>query len=328
MSVLVVTEQQGGKWHKMSWEALAGGRRIAASLGGGVDAAVLGAGIEPLAQELAGCLVDEIFAVDHGLLERYSPDGYTFALRQLLDQVKPSVVLFPHTYRVRDFGPKLAASLGRPFLSDAVDAKYQDGELVFVRQLFQGKLNADVTLSGEPPFFASLQSGAFRADQLQKTETPAAVTQVEVTLSANDIRTRPGEPFRESKGEVDLSSAEIIVSVGRGIKDAENIPLAEELAEALGGEIAASRPICDNGWLPLERQVGSSGQTVSPKLYIALGISGAIQHVVGMKGSKTIVAVNRDSGAPIFELADYGIVGDLFEVVPALTKAVREAKES
>ncbi len=328
MSVLVVTEQQGGKWHKMSWEALAGGRRIAASLGGGVDAAVLGAGIGPLAQELAGCLVDEVFAVEHELLGQYSPDGYVFALRQLLDQVKPSVVLFPHTYRVRDFGPKLAASLGRAFLNDAVGAKYQDGELVFVRQLFQGKLNADVTLSGEPPFFASLQSGAFRADQLQKTETPAAVTQVEVTLSANDIRTRPGEPFRESKGEVDLSSAEIIVSVGRGIKDAENIPLAEELAEALGGEIAASRPICDNGWLPLERQIGSSGQTVSPKLYVALGISGAIQHMVGMKGSKTIVAVNRDSGAPIFELADYGIVGDLFEVVPALTKAVRAAKES
>ena len=327
MSVLVVTEQQGGKWHKMSWEALAGGRQIAASLGSRVNAAVLGADVGPLARQLAACPVDEVFAVEHGLLERYSPDGYAFALRQLLDQVKPNVVLFPHTYRVRDFGPKLAASLGRPFLSDAIGAKYQDGELVFVRQLFQGKLNADVTLSGEPPFFASLQSGAFRADQLQKTETPAAVTQVEVTLSANDIRTRPGEPFRESKGEVDLSSAEIIVSVGRGIKDAENIPLAEELAEALGGEIAASRPICDNGWLPLERQVGSSGQTVSPKLYVAVGISGAIQHVVGMKASKTIVAINQDSGAPIFELADYGIVGDLFEVVPALTKAVREARQ-
>ena len=328
MSVLVVTEQQGGKWHKMSWEALAGGRQIAASLGSRVNAAVLGADVGPLARQLAASQVDEVFAVEHGLLGRYSPDGYALALRKLLNQVEPNVVLFPHTYQVRDFGPKLAASLGRPFLSDAIGAKYQDGELVFVRQLFQGKLNADVTLRGEPPFFASLQSGAFRADQLQKTETPAAVTQVEVTLSANDIRTRPGEPFRESKGEVDLSSAEIIVSVGRGIKDAENIPLAEELAEALGGEIAASRPICDNGWLPLERQVGSSGQTVSPKLYVALGISGAIQHVVGMKGSKTIVAVNRDSGAPIFELADYGIVGDLFDVVPALTKAVREAKES
>ncbi len=328
MSVLVVTEQQGGKWHKMSWEALAGGREIAASLGGQIQAAVLGADVGPLAEELAASQVDEVFAVEHELLGQYSPDGYTLALRQLLDQVKPNVVLFPHTYQVRDFGPKLAASLGRGFLSDAVGAKYQDGELTFVRQLFQGKLNADVTLSGAPPFFASLQSGAFRADRLEKAETPAAVRQVEVTLSANDIRTRPGEPFRESKGEVDLSSAEIIVSVGRGIKDAESIPLAQELAEALGGELAASRPICDNGWLPLERQVGSSGQTVSPKLYVALGISGAIQHVVGMKGSKTIVAVNRDAGAPIFELADYGIVGDLFEVAPALTKAVRAAKES
>ena len=327
MNVLVVTEQQDGKWHKMSWEALAGGQQIAVSLGGGVDTAVLGAGIGPLAEELAECQVDRVFAVDHELLGQYSPDGYTVALRQLLDQVRPGVVLFPHTYRVRDFGPKLAASLGRAFLTDAVGATYQDGELVFVRQLFQGKLNADVTLSGEPPFFASLQSGAFRADQLKRAQIPVAVSQIDVALKAEDIRTRSGEPFRESKGEVDLSSAGIIVSVGRGIKDAENIRVAEELADAFGGEIAASRPICDSGWLPLERQIGSSGQTVSPKLYVALGISGAIQHMVGMKGSQTIVAINQDSGAPIFELADYGIVGDLFEVVPALTKAVRKAKE-
>ena len=219
MSVLVVTEQQGGKWHKMSWEALAGGQQTAASLGGGVDAAVLGADVGPLARELAACRVDEVFAVEHELLERYSPDGYTLALRQLLDQVKPNVVLFPHTYQVRDFGPKLAASLGRPFLSDAIGAKYQDGELVFVRQLFQGKLNADVTLSGEPPFFVSLQSGAFRADQLQKAETPAAVTQVEVALKAEDIRTRPGEPFRESKGEVRaLTQARVDNSVDRAFR--------------------------------------------------------------------------------------------------------------
>lgn len=327
MSILVVTEQQGGRWHKMSWEALAGGQQIAASLGSTASVVVLGADIEPLAKNLAKYQVDEVFAIDHELLRQYSPEGYVFALRQLLDRVKPSVVLFPHTYQVRDFGPKLAASLGHTFLSDAIGAKHEDGELVFVRRLFQGKLNADVALGGAPPFFVSLQSGTFRADCLKKkAQTDAPVSRIDVAIAAGDIRTRSGEPFRESGSEVDLSSAAIIVSVGRGIKDPENIPVAEALAEALGGELAASRPICDNGWLPLERQVGSSGQTVSPKLYVALGISGAIQHVVGMKGSKTIVAINRDLGAPVFDLADYGIVGDLFEVVPALTKAVRAVR--
>jgi electron transfer flavoprotein alpha subunit len=145
-------------------------------------------------------------------------------------------------------------------------------------------------------------------------------------LLDNQIRTSPEEPFREAAQTVDLSAAEIIVSVGRGIREKENIPVVEELAQALGAELAASRPICDNGWLPMQRQVGSSGQTVSPKVYIAVGISGAIQHLVGMKGSKSVVAINKDENAPIFEIADYGIVGDLFEVVPALTAAVRKAK--
>ena len=332
MSVLVVTEQQAGKWHKMSWEALAAGQQIAAALSAEVSVAVLGSnrtglGIDALAQDLAGNQVSRVLTVEHELLGRYTPDGYSSALRQVVEKVAPRLVLFPHTYQVRDFGPKLATSMGRPFLSDAIAVRVEEGELVFVRQLFQGKMNADVSLAGDPPYFASIQSGAYRPDSLKKAETAAVIENVAVSVEAGEIRTKPGEWFRESKGEVDLTSAEIIVSVGRGIKDPENIPLAEELAKALGGEIAASRPICDNGWLPLERQVGSSGQSVSPKLYLALGISGAIQHVVGMKGSKTIAAINQDASAPIFEIADYGIVGDLFEVVPALTEAVKRAKE-
>ena len=332
MSVLVVTEQQAGKWHKMSWEALAAGQQIAEALGAEVCVAVLGSSIDSsdtdsLARELAGNQVSRVLAVQHELLGDYTPDGYASALRQVIEKVSPRLVLFPHTYQVRDFGPKLATSLERPFLSDAIALRVEEGELVFVRQLFQGKMNADVTLAGGAPYFASIQSGAFRPDSLKKSETAAPVESVAVALDGGEIRTRPGEWFRESKGEVDLSSADIIVSVGRGIKDPENIPLAAELAKALGGEIGASRPICDNGWLPLDRQVGSSGQSVSPKLYLALGISGAIQHVVGMKGSKTIAAINQDASAPIFEIADYGIVGDLFEVVPALTEAIKQAKE-
>ena len=328
MSILVVTQQQGGAWHKMSWEALAAGQELGRALGKKLTACVIGAETGTLAQELAAKKLDQVYALEHELLRSYSPDGYTLALAQLLEQTKPDWVLFPHTYQVRDFGPKLAASLGRPFVSDVIAVRAEEAEPVFVRQLFQGKLHADVKPAGEPPFFASLQAGAFRADAVEAGAPAAAVQSIEITLAPEQIRMRAQEPFQEAAGDVDLSAAAVIVSVGRGIKDPENLPIAEALAQALSGELGASRPICDSGWLPLNRQIGSSGQTVSPKLYIALGISGAIQHVVGMKGSRTIVAINKDAGAPIFDIADYGIVGDIFEVVPALTEAIREISKS
>ena len=221
----------------------------------------------------------------------------------------------------------LTADLDADGVSDVIELRAEQGELVFVRQVFQGKFHTAVSVTGEPPYFASLQSGAFRGDQVRTSADLSPIKQVRVVIEASQIRTKTEAPFREAKTEVDLSGAEIIVSVGRGIRDAEHIELARKLAEALGAELGASRPICDSGWLPLERQVGSSGQTVSPKLYVAIGISGAIQHVVGMKGSQTIVAINKDETAPIFEMADYGIVGDLFEIVPALTDAVLESKQ-
>jgi len=325
MSVLIVTEQQGGKWHKMSWEAVAAGQQIARLLETAAVAAVVGSGVESLAAEVAKYELAEVVLAGHELLQDYTPDGFTLALRQVVETLRPEVVVLPHTYQVRDFAPKLAAAFEKPLVSDIVGLRREEGGLIFVRQLFQGKLNADVSVEGGWPRFVSVQSGAFRADLAEMAATPAAVRAIDIALEASRIRTRPHQPFRESKGEVDLSSTPIIVSVGRGIRDQENIPLAEELAKLLGGEIAASRPICDSGWLPLERQIGSSGQTVAPKLYLALGISGAIQHVVGMKGSRTIVAVNKDSSAPIFEIADYGIVGDLFEVVPALVEVLKES---
>jgi len=180
-----------------------------------------------------------------------------------------------------------------------------------------------VVAQGDSPYFVTFQIGAFRADQAAKGSAPAAVRALEVSVDAAAIREKPEAPFQQAKQAVDLSQAERIVSVGRGIKEQANIVVAEKLAAALGAEIAASRPICDAGWLPMERQVGSSGQTVAPKLYLALGISGAIQHLVGMKGSGTVVAINKDPDAPIFEIADYGIVGDLFEIVPAIIDAVK-----
>ncbi len=324
MSVLVVLEQQEGRWHRLSWEALAAGQEMGERLGAPVSAAVAGDGVEAPAAEAARYQLENVWAVDHPLLARYTADGYTAGFEQLIRRLQPQIVLFPHTYQTRDFAPKLAARLGSALASDVVRWSVADGRLVLVRQVFQGKLNADVTFACPPPHFVSLQAGAFRADKAAPGE--ARVERFRPELDASMIRAQPGERFRESQRAVDLSSAEIIVAVGRGIKEKDNLPLVEKLAEALGAELGASRPICDSGWLPMERQIGSSGQTVAPKLYVAVGISGAIQHLVGMKGSRTIVAINKDQEAPIFEVADYGIVGDLFEVVPALVEEIRKAK--
>jgi electron transfer flavoprotein alpha subunit len=266
--------------------------------------------------------LDRIYEVRHELLDNYTPDGYTLALRQLLERTGAKYVVFPHTYQVRDYAPKLATALGRVLVSDVVSHRVADGKLTLVRQLFQGKISADVTFAGDAPYFASFQAGAYRADKA--VTGTSAVEGFTPQLSPSDIRIKPLELFRESQRAVDLTGAEIIVSVGRGIKEAENIPVVQQLADALGAELAASRPICDAGWLPMERQVGSSGQTVAPKMYMAVGISGAIQHLVGMKGSRTIVAINKDGNAPIFEVADYGIVGDLFQIVPALIEEIRK----
>ncbi|MBL8216098.1 MAG: electron transfer flavoprotein subunit alpha/FixB family protein [Bryobacterales bacterium] len=322
--ILVVMEQRGGAWNRMSWETLAAGQEIAAAAGVGCSAAVLGAGVASLASELGGRKLDKVYAVDSALLAEYTADGYAAAAEAIVRQAAPDLVLFPHTYQVRDFAPKVATRFSRVLVSDVVNVNPEGGSFALVRLLFQGKLNGDVNTSGPGPHFASVQAGAYRADAVAAGS--AAVESVTLNLTAGQIRTKPEAPFRESARAVDLTSAELIVSVGRGIKEKENLSLVEDLAKTLGAELAASRPICDNGWLPMERQVGSSGQTVAPKLYLAVGISGAIQHLVGMKGAKTIVAINKDANAPIFEVADIGVVGDLFEVVPALVDEIKKAK--
>jgi electron transfer flavoprotein alpha subunit len=322
MSLLAILEQRHGVFQRMSWETLAAAQQLGRELDQPVSAAVIGDAVAELAADAARQQLDRVYALEHRLLDPYTPDAYVAALEGLLRQLQPSLVLFPHTYRVRDFAPKLATRFQRVLLTDVIGHRLEDGELLLVRQLFQGKLNADVRFASPPPNFASIQAGAYRADQLRQGTAEVVTYWPELTHDL--IRTRALEPFRESDQAADLSAAQIIVSVGRGIKDKENLPLIEELAKALGAEIAASRPICDNGWLPIERQVGSSGQTVAPKLYLAIGISGAIQHLVGMKGSKTIVAINKDPDAPIFEVADYGIAADLFEIVPALIDELRK----
>jgi len=327
MKILVIAEQRQGKWNNASFETLAAAQQIAAGLSGTVSALVIGKGVEALAAELAGKNVAEVLQVEHDLLESYTPDGYCIALKQAIESAKPQLVLFPHTYQVRDFAPKLAAMLGKGMIGDCIGYRIENGKLIFVRQMFQGKTAADVTFLGDGPWFVSFQSGAFRADQLAASDSGARPThRLTIELKPEQIRTKPLELFKEAKSAVDLTQAPLIVAIGRGIKAPENIPQAEAVAKAMGAEIAASRPICDEGWLPMERQIGSSGQTVAPKLYLALGISGAIQHVVGMKGARTIVAINKDQNAPIFEIADYGVVGDIFEIMPALTEELQKAK--
>jgi electron transfer flavoprotein alpha subunit len=329
MKILLITEQRDAKWNKVSFETLAAAQQIASEAKGSLTGLVIGQGVGALAAELAGYQLEEVLLVENALLEKYTPDGYSIALKQAIEQSKPDLVILPHTYQVRDFAPKLAASMGKGMIGDSVGHRYENGKLIFVRQMFQGRTAADVVFQGDAPWFASFQAGAFRADlAAKKSDGKAAVKPVNVELKPEQIRTKPLELFREAKQAVDLTQAPILVSIGRGIKAPENIPLAEKLARAIGGELSASRPICDEGWLPMDRQIGSSGQTVSPKLYLALGISGAIQHVVGMKGSRTIVAINKDQNAPIFEIADYGVVGDLFEIVPALTEEVEKSKSS
>jgi electron transfer flavoprotein alpha subunit len=320
--LLVIAEQRGGKLNRASWETIAAAQQIAS--GDPVVVALPGANVAAAANELAAAQVKEVVMIDDAALEPYTPDGYTDALQQTIAQLSPSIVALAHTYQTRDFAPKLAARIDRALITDVTAFKKTGGGLAFVRPMFQGKLTADVVPQGPAPHIVTFQIGAFRADQATRGSSPAPVRPLAVRIDSSAIRQKPEAPFQEARQAVDLSQAERIVAVGRGIKGQEHLPVAQKLADALGAELAASRPICDSGWLPMERQIGSSGQTVAPKLYVALGISGAIQHVVGMKGSRTIVAVNKDADAPIFEVADYGIAGDLFEIVPAIVAELQK----
>jgi electron transfer flavoprotein alpha subunit len=321
--ILVITEQRDGRVSQPSWEALAAAQQLAHTARDSTSVLVIGSDVAAAANELAAASVSEVVVISAPGLAAYTADGYTAALEQAIGALSPSTIVLPHSYQTRDFAPKLAARLDRAIITDVTAIKASEGRAVFARPMFQGKLTADVVPVGPSPHFVTIQSGAFRADQAERGPSPAAVRPVSVNVAPASIRQQPEPPFQESRQAVDLSQAERIVSVGRGIKDQAHIAIARELADALGAELAASRPICDAGWLPMDRQVGSSGQTVAPRLYLAVGISGAIQHIVGMKGAGTIVAINKDPDAPIFEVADYGIVGDLFEIVPAMLAALR-----
>jgi electron transfer flavoprotein alpha subunit len=322
--ILVFIEHVDGKINRASYEAVRAAQLIGAQSGQAISAVILGQGVGAAAKEVAAKKLSAVYAVESEWLKSYTADGYTQAFKQVIEQLQPELVLMAHTYEVRDFAPKLAASLRRALVGDCVSYKIEGGELVLTRQVFQGKMAADVVPVGDNPHFVSFQIGSFRGDECEAGQ--AEVNALPVNLDADLVRQQPEERFKEAKAAVDLTQAPLIVSVGRGIKEQKNIEIVKKLADAMGAELAASRPICDNEWLPMDRQIGSSGQTVAPKMYLAVGISGAIQHLVGMKGARTIVAINKDKEAPIFEIADYGVVGDLFEIVPALTAEAEKMK--
>ncbi|MDI1243179.1 MAG: electron transfer flavoprotein subunit alpha/FixB family protein [bacterium] len=321
--ILVFIEHKNCVLNKTSLEAITAAQSIGKDLGLKVSAVIpCDKGDCALAQEIAGYDLEKVIVAKSDKLGIYTPDAYADAWEQVINATSPQYIVMSHTYQVRDFAPKVATRLGREVVGDCIRYKADGGKIVLTRRIFLGKLDADVTIGGNAPYFVTFQSGSFRGDNAVKGS--AGVETVDVNVG--DIRMTPEEPFQEAKASVDLTKSEIIVAIGRGIKSQENIAVAQQLADALGADLAASRPICDSEWLPIDRQIGSSGQTVAPKLYIALGISGAIQHIVGMKNAGTIVAINKDSGAPIFDIADYGIVGDLFEAVPVLVEEIKKAK--
>ena len=328
-AIWAVTEthsrEAGGRLKAISNEVVACGQALAREVGKRLEAVVLAIDRKP-AETAAALELDRVRLVQDAKLDPYTPDPYVAALHQAIEAEKPDLVLFPHTYQVRDWVPRVSAALDAPFVSDVVGHRVEGERVIWIRQPYQGKLNADVAFKAGPPHLVSLQAGAYPGAGAAAGDAPAEIVQERVDLGEVETRTEVLETFQEVADRVDLGRADIIVAVGRGIGKQEKLPVVEELARALGGQLAASRPVCDNEWLPMDRQIGSSGQTVAPKLYVAIGISGAIQHVVGMKNAATIVAINKDPNAPIFAIADYGIVGDLFEVVPALTEKVKAAK--
>jgi len=321
--IFLIAEHKDKKLKPITSELLAFAQRLSRDFSRPVTAVVLGAGVEALAGELKAKKIDRVIIADHPELSRYTPDSYVGILKSIIEQEKPFVVLVGHTTQGMDFAPRLAVSMRHPLIAGCVEYEKRGDRLILTRQVFNAKMNMKTAVRGEPPYFATASPGAFPADEV---ESGGNAEVVKIAVQPVAPRRKFIELTGVQKGKADLSSAPIIVSGGRGLKQKENFSLIFELAEAIGGSVGASRPVVDAEWLPREYQVGSSGQTVSPKLYIAVGISGAIQHLVGMQTARCIVAINKDAEAPIFKIAHYGIVDDLFKVVPALTKILKDLK--
>jgi electron transfer flavoprotein alpha subunit len=324
--IFVIAEHRDSKLKPITSEMLVFAQRVGRDFGQPIAMVILGTDTTALAGQLKGKKIDRVITIEHEQLANYNPDSYVEVLKELIQKEKPLLVLIGHTTEGMDFAPRLAVALRRPLIAGCVDYEKQGDRLILTRPVFNAKMNMKAAPRGEAPYLATASPGAFPADEAE-TGGDFEVQTLPATLTATPRR-KLVERIEAQKGKADLTSAPIIVSGGRGLKEKQNFNLIFELAEAVGGSVGASRPVVDAEWLPREYQVGSSGQTVSPKLYFAIGISGAIQHLVGMQSSRCIVAINKDAEAPIFKVAHYGIVDDLFKVVPILTKIFKELKQA
>ena len=322
--ILVITEHRDGRVTANSNELIVFAQRAGRDLGMPVQALVLGADDATL-EALKTAKIDRIIRVNDPGVNAYDPDLYVHAIKTITAERKPALIVAGHTTQGMDFMPRLAVALRKPFVAGCVEYAKVGDHVVLTRQVFNAKMNLKVLPHGEGPYLATFVPGSYAGDEVETGGSPE-IESVSVDFSKISARRRPLGTTTTSKGNVDLGSAAVIVAGGRGLKQKENFSLISELADALGGAVGASRPVVDAEWMPREYQIGSSGQTVAPKLYVAVGISGAIQHLVGMQNSRCIVAINKDPEAPIFKVAHYGIVDDLFKVVPALTKLLRDLR--
>ena len=318
--VWIVAEQREGALRKVSFELASTARKLADQLGEEVGAVLLGSGVEAMAAQLGKYGVDKVFVADNPALEPYTTDAHAAAVAKAVKENDPSILLLGASTQGKDLSARLVGKLATGMATDCTDVKIADGKLLAIRPMYAGKCFGEVVVTGAPQM-ASLRPNVFTIMENAKAGT---VVKFDPALDAAQLKTKVPEVQKEAAGKIDVSEANIIVSGGRGMKGPEGYAILEELAKLLSAAVGASRAAVDAGWRPQSDQVGQTGKVVSPNLYIACGISGAIQHLAGMSSSKYIVAINKDADAPIFQRADYGIVDDLFKVVPALTVEVKK----
>jgi electron transfer flavoprotein alpha subunit len=322
--ILVLAEHRKGELRDITWEMISKGRELAQGMGGETHVALLGKGVNHFAEAIKS-KANKVFLVEDEKLDVYNSETYQNVLARLLTEKKPFLTLVGHTGMGMDLAPSLATHLKMPLATDCIGIDPDGESISLTRQFYAGKMNVKVSFNKPGPYLVTVRPGAFPVSE--KDSLDGQVVPFSSPLADEVLAKRFLEYVEAAAGEVDITQADILVSVGRGIKDPENIPLVKELADALGGVLSCSRPIVDKKWLPKGCQVGTSGKTVKPKVYIAVGISGAFQHMAGMKGAGTVIAINKDPKAPIFSIAQYGIVGDLFKIVPVLKEKVKGLKQ-
>ncbi len=321
--IFVLVEHRQGEIRDITYELLTKGRDLASKLNGELTALLLGDNTSQFTEKLKSC-AHHILTVEQAILQNFNAESYQLVLSEIIKKESPWLTLIGNTASGMDLAPALAQELGTPFTTDCVEIEIENDELIPTRQMYGGKLDAKYKMQKADSYILTIRQAAFPQESANLNADVVSFTS---PLTQEPDYRKFVEYLEAAIGEVDITKADIVIGVGRGIKEQENLKILEELADSLGGVLACSRPIVDAGWLPKDRQIGSSGKTIKPKLYIAIGISGQFQHITGMKGADTIFAINKDPNAPIFNEADYGIVDDLFKIVPVIKNKIAEMKK-